>query len=162
MEIMVDDVGYEQFMEIIESLKQENVDNGVKGNEAYSNDPGNTWHDNFDFEVVMRKSRTIATKIDKMFEEKKNLVVIKKEDLPDNIVNIGDTLRLEITYAEETPEIEIVTLTGKYIPNINSEIEEITLNSPIGKAIFKQPVGESIEFSVNGQLAKVKVIEKII
>lgn len=161
MQIMVDNEGYEQFIEIMESLKQENIDNGLKGNEAYINDPGNTWHDNFDFEVVMRKSRTIAAKIDKMYEEKKNLIVVKKEDLPNNVVNIGDVLKIEITYAQSTPEIEIVKLTGKYIPNINSDIEEITLNSPIGKTIFKEQIGKVIEFKINGQPAKIKVIEKI-
>ena len=109
----------------------------------------------------MRKSRTIAAKIDTMYEEKKNLKVIEKEELPEDIVNIGDTLKLEIIYGENDIEYETIILTGKYIPNINLEIEEITLNSPIGKAIFKQKVGELIEFTLNDKKTYVKVIEKV-
>ncbi|MCH5167266.1 MAG: GreA/GreB family elongation factor [Erysipelotrichales bacterium] len=161
MEIIVDQLGYQQFMDILESYKQESIDNGLKGNEAYSNDPGNTWHDNFDFEVMMQKSRTIANKIDKMYEAKKFLKVIEKEDLAYHIVNIGDTLKLEIIYGDNDIEYETVILTGKYIPNVNLDIEEITLNSPIGKAIFKQKVGELIEFTLNDQKTYVKVIEKV-
>ena len=161
MDIMVDESGYQQFMDILESFKQESVDVGLKGNEAYSNDPGNTWHDNFDFEVAMQKSRTIAAKIDKMYEEKKNIKIIEYEDLPDNIVNIGDTLKLEIIYSESDFDTETVILTGKYIPDMNLEIDEITLNSPIGKAIYKQKIGDVINFTINDSEAKVRVIEKL-
>ena len=161
MEIFVSEEGYQQFMDILESYKQESDDNALKGNEAYSNDPGNTWHDNFDFEVMMQKSRVIAKKIDNMMLEKKNLVIVQKEELKEDVVNIGDTLKLEIIYDESDRDVSTVKLTGKYIPDVNSNIEEITLNSPIGKTIYKRKVGEVIDFTINENNAKVKILEKV-
>jgi len=49
-------------------------------------------------------------------------------------------------------------LTGKYIPNID---DEITLNSPLGRAIFKKKIDSINEYKVNDKVIKVKLIEKM-
>lgn len=136
--ILVDDYGYNQFIEELERLKLESDSIATRGIEEAENAVGDSWHDNFAFEESMRESRTIANKINKMIEEKKIIKVIKKTNLKEEFVNINDVVKIEIIYSEDDREEEIIKLTGKYIPNTEKEIKEITLNSPIGKSVYKK------------------------
>lgn len=156
--ILVDESGYKQFLDELEKLKNKSLSIATNGSESYKAAVGDGWHDNFDFEESMRESRTISARIDKMLMEEKKLKLVIKEKLNENIVNIGDTVKIEIIYSDDDTEIEIVTLTGKYIPNID---DEITLNSPLGRAIFKKKIDSINEYKVNDKVIKVKLIEKM-
>lgn len=158
--ILVDDYGYNQFIEELERLKLESDSIATRGIEEAENAVGDGWHDNFAFEESMRESRTVANKINKMIEEKQTIKVIKKTKLKDEFVNIDDVIKLEIIYNEDDIEEEIVKLTGKYIPNTEIKTKEITLNSPIGKVIYKKKIGTTNEYKVNDKVIKVKIIEK--
>ena len=158
--IVVDNCGYNQFIEELEKLKLESISIATRGIEEAENAVGDGWHDNFAFEESMRESRTIANKINKMMEEKQTIKVIKKTNLKDEFVNIDDVIKLEMIYNEDEKEEEIVKLTGKYIPNTETRIKEITLNSPIGKSIYKKKIGSISEYVINDRVIKVKILEK--
>lgn len=160
-QIIVDDEGYKQFIDEMEKLKMISLSIASNGSEAYLDAVGDGWHDNFAFEESMRESRVIACKINKMIEEKKNLKVIKKKTLGKDIVNINDTIKVLFTYSEDDSEIEIIKLTGKYIPNTDMEIKEITLNSPIGKVIYGKRIGTINEYKVNDRVISIKIMEKV-
>lgn len=161
-EIFVDEQGYIQFFEELEKLKQISLFNASTGSEAYNDAVGDGWHDNFAFEETMRESRTIAKKIDKMLQTKNYLKVVSTDQYYSDSINIGDVLRLEIKYGLEDSEIMIVKLTGKYLPSTNSEIQEVTLNSPIGKAIYMKKLDDrNIHYMVNDNKIEIKVIDKL-
>ena len=57
-----------------------------------------------------------------------------------------------------------IKLTGNYIPNINpdSEIQEITINSPLGKALYLRMINDNnIKYIVNDKAIMINIIEKI-
>ena len=157
-EILVDKDGYEQFLNILEKLKLKSLSIATNGSESYKAAVGDGWHDNFDFEESMRESRTISAIIDRMLLEQRRLKVISKETLEKDVVNIGDTVKIEISYSNDDIETEIVTLTGKYVPDMD---EEITLNSPIGRCIYKKKIGSINKYRVNDKIINVKLIEKM-
>lgn len=163
-EIIVDENGYKQFFEELENLKRLSLINASASSEAYNNAVGDGWHDNFAFEESMRESRTIANRIDKMLEIKKNLKVIKKEKIADkNIINLDDILIVEIKYFDNIEKANI-KITGNYLPNDNLEtnIQEITLNSPLGKALYKRNINDKeINYCVNNTKVYVKIIKKL-
>ena len=158
--ILVDENGYKQFMDELEKLKQQSINNSITGSEEYKDAVGDGWHDNFAFEQSMRESRLIAKKLDDIFEKKKHLEIIKEKSRPNNVVNIGDKIILEIKYSDDDIETETIILTGNYIPDPIKDIKEITLNSPIGKAIYKAKVGKMVSYNVNGTIVEVKIISK--
>lgn len=160
-EILVDEEGYKQFYKELEKLQKLSIDNGTVGSEAYESAAGDGWHDNFSFEQNMRESRTIAKMIDKMLDDKNKLKKIKPSKYKDDCVNIGDTIELSIKYDVDDIETETIKLTGKYIPDVKGKIPEITLNSPLGKAIYlKKMTDKNICYFVNDKKIIIDLIKK--
>ena len=68
------------------------------------------------------------------------------------MINIGDVLKLEIKYDFDDSEITIIRLTGKYLPDTNANIQEISLNSPIGRAIYMKNIyDKNIYYMINNK-----------
>ena len=159
--ILLDEAGYKQFLDELEKLKSKSITIATKGNESYKDAVGDSWHDNFDFEQSMRESRTITNRIEKMQEDSNKIKIIRKENIGKDKVNIGDIVKIEIIYDEFDKEEEIIKLTGNYIPDTSEEIKEITLNSPLGKAIYKNKIGSICNYKVNDRVIKVRLLEKM-
>ena len=160
-EILVDENGYKQYLDVLEKLKQKSLLNASVGSEACSDAVGDGWHDNFAFEETMRESRAIAARIDKMLNEKKHLKIVEPIELGDEFINIGDSFQVKLKYDIDDVEIEQLTLTGKYKPNTDLIIKEISLNSPIGKAVYKQKVNSTISYYANGNKIEITILNKI-
>lgn len=159
-EILVDNEGYKQFFCELERLKELSLTSASVGSEAYKDAIGDGWHDNFAFEDSIRESRAIASKIDTMLNEQPYLKIVDSADLGEQYINIGDTIEVEIKYADDDIEKEILTLTGKYIPNNELDIKEISLNSPLGKSVFQQKVNSIISYFVSDNKIEVKILGK--
>lgn len=159
-EILVDINGYNQFFQELDRLQEMSKNNSVLGSEVYQAAVGDGWHDNFAFEESMRESRMIAKRIDDLLEKKEKLQIINDLDKKIELVNLGDTVDVEIKYSDDDIEREIITLTGNYIPNTNNSLNEITLNSPIGKAIFKAKIGTSVSYYVEDNEIFITLISK--
>ena len=158
--LLLDDNGYKQFIEELEKLKALSDKSAVAGSDAYDSAVGDGWHDNFAFEESMRESRLIAKRIDDMYDQKKNIKIIEDNKTDKNTVNLNDKVLVEITYSEDDKEQEIVILTGKYIPDIQGGIKEITINSPIGKTIYKAKVGTTQKYKVDDREIQIRIISK--
>ena len=160
-EILVDEYGYKQFFEELEKLKEISLSVATVGSEAYNDAVGDGWHDNFAFEESMRESRSIASKIDNMLKEQQLLKVVDSKKIGVDFVNIGDSFEAEIKYDEDDIETEKLTLTGKYKPNTELEIREISLNSPIGKAVYQKKINSTVYYIVNDRKISVNILKKI-
>lgn len=158
--ILVDKKGYKQFYDELEKIKQLSLTTSCASTESYNDAIGDGWHDNFDFEDSVRISRTIARKIDKMKQEESMLEIIDYINLGDDHINLEDSFEVEIKYDEDDIEIENLKLTGQYIPNTNLPIKEISMNSPIGKAVYHKKIGETVTYDVGNNLIELKIVKK--
>lgn len=159
-EILVDEEGYKQYFELLNDLQRTHTKNAQNGSEAFKDAVGDGWHDNFAFEEAMRTERDIATRINKMLEEQKRLKIIKNFNMDKEIVTINDTIKLHFIYSDNDEEEEIIKLTGKYMPNNSERNKEISLNSPLGQAIFGKKIGSIVNYVVNDKIINVKIICK--
>lgn len=159
-DILLDEDGYKQFINELEKLKQQSDNSALSGSDAYNNAIGDGWHDNFAFEESMRESRLIAKRIDDMYEKKKHIKIIEDKNIKESVINLNDTVLVEIIYSEDDKEKEYLKLTGKYIPNTDGTIKEITINSPLGKAIYKAKIGSIQKYQVGDRKIEVKIISK--
>ncbi len=155
--ILVSQEGNRQFFEILEELKELSLNSASIGNEAYKNAIGDGWHDNFDFEESVRESRKIASRINKMLEEEAYLEIIEDKKYINNLINLGDTFEVKIIYSNSDIEKETLTLTGKYKPDND---KEITLNSPLGKCIYKKQINTTNEYFVENNKITVHILNK--
>ena len=70
-----------------------------------------------------------------------DLVIIKEEVKEDDLVKINDKVLLKLEYEDGSSEELLFKLVGTFYANNNDEeYQEITLNSPIGRAIYHQKI----------------------
>ena len=155
--ILVDEQGKEQFYSILEKLKNDNLENANVLSKSYTDYVGDGWHDNPIYEEAMRKNRMIDENINKMLQQEKLLKIVS-DKYNDKCVNINDIVEVEFIYSDDDKEIEKLKLTGKFIPDTDLEIKEVTLNSPVGKAIYKKKIGECSSYTVLDREVKIRII----
>ena len=162
-DVLVDTEGFNQYYEELNRLKDLSLSIASIGSESYADAVGDGWHDNFAFEDTMRESRKIASRINKMLEDEKYLKIVDKKSNSDDIIDVGDILKIKVIYDIDDIEEYTVKLTGKYMINNNAKIKEISLNSPIGRSIYLKNINDDdIGYYVNDKKTSIKIINKIL
>ena len=153
-DILVDTDGFNQYYEELNRLKDISLSIASIGSESYVDAVGDGWHDNFAFEDTMRESRKIASRINKMLEDEKYLKIVDKKSTSDDIIDIGNILKIKVIYD--------IKLTGKYMIDNNAKIKEVSLNSPIGRSIYLKSINDNdICYYVNDKKIGIKIIKRI-
>ena len=149
-DVLVDTDGFNQYYEELNRLKDISLSIASTGSESYADAVGDGWHDNFAFEDTMRESRKIASRINKMLEDEKYLKIVDKKSNSDDIIDIGDIIKIKVIYDIDDIEEYTVKLTGKYMIDNNAKIKEVSLNSPIGRSIYLKNINDDdIGYYVN-------------
>ena len=161
-DVLVDMDGFNQYYEELNRLKDISLSIASIGSESYADAVGDGWHDNFAFEDTMRESRKIASRINKMLEDEKYLKIVDKKSTSDDIIDIGDILKIKVIYDIDDIEEYTIKLTGKYMIDNNAKIKEISLNSPIGRSIYLKNINDDISYYVNDKKISIKIINKIL
>lgn len=162
-DVLVDTDGFNQYYEELNRLKDLSLSIASIGSESYADAVGDGWHDNFAFEDTMRESRKIASRINKMLEDEKYLKIVDKKSNSDDIIDIGDILKIKVIYDIDDIEEYTIKLTGKYMIDNNAKIKEVSLNSPIGRSIYLKNINDDdIGYYVNDKKISIKIINKIL
>ena len=161
-DVLVDTEGFNQYYEELNRLKDLSLSIASIGSESYADAVGDGWHDNFAFEDTMRESRKIASRINKMLEDEKYLKIVDRKRTSDDIIDIGDILKIKVIYDIDDIEEYTIKLTGKYMIDNNAKIKEISLNSPIGRSIYLKNINDDIGYYVNDKKISIKIINKIL
>ena len=160
-DVLVDIDGFNQYYEELNRLKDISLSIASIGSESYADAVGDGWHDNFAFEDTMRESRKIASRIDKMLEDEKNLKIVDKKRTSDDIIDIGDILMIRVIYDIDDIEEYTIKLTGKYMIDNDAKIKEVSLNSPIGRSIYLKSINDNdTHYYVNDKKISIKIIRK--
>ncbi len=150
--------GYDLFVKGIDDLRNKLNCKGKEKSESFNSAVGDGWHDNFDFEQSARDEKKILKQIDDNKKILNNLVVVKEETNDEDIVKINDIVLLKLEYEDNSSEELLFKLVGTfYTNNTNKEYQEITLNSPIGKAIYHKKFFSMTEYIVNDKKIKVYI-----
>ena len=160
-DVLVDTDGFNQYYEELNRLKDISLSIASIGSESYADAVGDGWHDNFAFEDTMRESRKIASRINKMLEDEKYLKIVDKKSNSDDIIDIGDIIKIKVIYDIDDIEEYTIKLTGKYMIDNNAKIKEVSLNSPIGRSIYLKNINDNdIGYYVNDKRISIKIIRK--
>lgn len=159
--IFLDKEGYEQYLEEINDLKNLLKKNGSTKSGAYRKYAGDGWHDNFEFEEAKRKEFGIIKDLEDKLIAVRNIVIVDNKHNP-LLVNIGDKLRLKLKFSDTESEEGIYILTGGTIYKENANVKIISLNSPLGNAIYGKAIGKSVNYSVDENKIEVEIKEKLI
>lgn len=89
------------------------------------------------------------------------MVIVEKENEQEGVVGFGDIITILFVEENEVEQRQLM-LTGG-MPVIGSDedsIDRITINSPMGKALYKKKVGDSGSFKVGQNEKYFTILEK--
>ena len=158
--IYLDQEGYTKLLTSIEELKTKLNETNKGRKAAFDAGAGDGW-DSPEFEEIERNEAMIMGELQRRYDELSRVVIIEKKENSET-VEIGDTIKLHTIFSEDKFEEKLFKIVGG-MPNFNLdvEIQEISINSPIGKAIYQKQIGETCKYSVNNRQFTVLIKEKI-
>ena len=77
----------------------------------------------------------------------------------EELVDIGDIVVVETIFSEDDTETNTFKLVGTN-PDFSKEIPEISINSPLGVAIYHKKVGEKSSYKVQDNIFNVEIKSK--
>lgn len=99
----------------------------------------------------------ILYRMNKMIDDLNYIQIIAKED-NEELVDIDDKVNLTLTYSDnESEELELTLIANGKIDSYDI----VSINSPLGKSIYKKVVGTTSSFKVNGEEVLVTINSKI-
>lgn len=116
---------------------------------------------------ITLETRDIARRELQILEEIKNLrakrsqieLITKHND--ETRTDIGDRLLIEIMYAPDDVEEEEITLVGTIASSLDKP-DEVSINSPLGRAIFGLELGSISSYTVENNKISVHIIKKLV
>lgn len=110
--------------------------------------------ENSEYDEAKNEQAKVETRIGELEEILKNVVVINENELSDDTVNMGMTVRV---YDEEYDEEDVYNIVG------TNEADPLKNNisdqSPIGMALIGKKVGEIAEVNAPDGIIKLKILE---
>ena len=151
---LVTKIEYNKKVDKFEKLRKELLKVSKSKIHAAANDPGNTWHDNFAYEQLDLQEQALFSQLEDLQKSLNNCKIIEKRSANDNKVDIYDKLKLLFVYADGDEEQLILTLGG-------DEEECISLNSPLGRAIYNKEYKSKVDYFANEQKISVHILDKV-
>ena len=156
--IYVDQNGYNEILKEIELLKKKLNENNLGRRAAYDAGAGDGW-DSPEFEEIERNENLILGELQRRYDELSRIVIIEKENNSD-IVDIGDIITANMMYdVDDSEELTFLLIGG--VGGKQNEYQEVSINSPLGKSVYKKHVGDTCSYEVGRNIINVFIKEKI-
>lgn len=149
--------GYEEYLKAIEEKEKQLADIRLyKGTDAIYQ--GDNWHDNPTLYQTESKERALMLEITEMKLKLQNAEIV--ENLGnESLIDIGDIVKVDIIFDEDDREEETFKLIAT-TPSLDAEVEEVSINSPIGAAVYHKKVGDFTTYKVRDNTFKLEILEK--
>ena len=154
--------GYEDYLKVLEEKEKQLAELRMyKGKDAIFQ--GDNWHDNPTLYQAELKERSLMLEIAEMKHHLQYNVEIVENLGNEELVDIGDVVKIDMIFSEDDREESIFKLVGT-TPNfdMNAEIQEVSINSPIGKAMYHKKVGEIATYKVENKTFTLQIKEKVV
>ncbi len=156
--IYLDQNGYNEFLRKIEELKEAIQANNMGRKDAFDASSGDGW-DSPEFEELERTNMRLNGELRNMYESLNRVVIIQKHNNQE-IVDIGDVILADMIFSPDDMEEMTFKLVGAS-GDFNAEIQEISINSPLGNAVYKKKIGDTCSYSVNNRNFSVLLKQKM-
>lgn len=159
--LFLDSAGYNNLLQEIEILKQKLAQNGKEKGEAYSGAVGDGWHDNFAFDEANMQERIILNQLRECYEKLQRVEIVEKHD-DESLVDINDIVKVNMIFSVDDVEefqFKLVGSIGTHL-DFNSDLQCVSINSPLGKAVYHKHIGEKSSYQVEKRNFNIEIISK--
>lgn len=113
--------------------------------------------ENAEYHFAKEENRAIERQIAELEAKLKSVAVVSNEDVPDNVVFIGHTVRLQDM---DDDSEQLVRLVGEaQPPAADSDVLPVSANSPMGEALMKARVGDVVKVKAPRGTMEFKILE---
>src|SRR3954468_9912639 len=113
--------------------------------------------ENAEYHFAKEENRTIQRQLAELESKLRHVAVVSNEGVPEDMVFLGHTVKLlDLDDDSET----IVKIVGEaQPPSPDSEVMPVSVNSPMGEALMKARVGETIRVKAPRGTMEFKILE---
>lgn len=113
--------------------------------------------ENAEYHFAKEENRNIQRQLAELESKIKNLAVVDTDNVPDNVVFLGHTVKL-LDLDDDSEQL--VKLVGEaQPPGADSDVMPVSVNSPMGEALMKSRVGETIKVKAPRGTMEFKILE---
>jgi transcription elongation factor GreA len=113
--------------------------------------------ENAEYHFAKEENRNIQRQIAEVENRLKTVSVVATDDVPENMVFLGHTVKL-LDLDDDSEQL--VQLVGEAAtPDATSDILPVSVNSPMGEALLKAHVGETIKVKAPRGTMEFKILE---
>lgn len=112
--------------------------------------------ENSEYHTAKEENRSIERELAELQMKIKNTAVVTADDLPDDIVFLGHTVRL-LDLDDDSEQL--VKLVGEAQPPGNDDVLPVSATSPMGESLMKSKVGDKIRVRAPRGVMEFKILE---
>lgn len=113
--------------------------------------------ENAEYHFAKEENRNIQRELAGLEAKLRNVAVVSNEHVPEDVVFLGHTVKL-LDLDDESEQL--VRLVGEALPpSADSDVLSVTANSPMGEALMKARVGDTIKVKAPRGTMEFKILE---
>ena len=113
--------------------------------------------ENAEYHFAKEENRAIQRQIAELESKLKNLAVVSNEHVPEDMVFLGHTVKL-LDLSDDSEQL--VRIVGEaQPPSADSDILPVSVNSPMGEALMKARIGDTIRVKAPRGTMEFKVLQ---
>lgn len=113
--------------------------------------------ENAEYHFAKEENRTVERQIAEIETKLKSVAVVTNDDVPDDMVFLGHTVKL-LDLDDESEQM--VRLVGEAVPpSADSDILPVSASSPMGEALMKARIGETIKVKAPRGTMEFRIVE---
>lgn len=112
--------------------------------------------ENAEYHFAKEENRNIQRQLAELEAKIKNISVVSNDAVPDNMVFIGHTVKL--LDLDDDSEM-MVRIVGEAQPAAGGDVTNVSANSPMGEALIKARVGDTVKVRAPRGTMEFKILE---
>jgi transcription elongation factor GreA len=115
--------------------------------------------ENADYHAARDEYALNESRIKNMEERIRNVTVVDTSSVPDDMVFLGSTVKLKDLNTDDIETVRIVGQVGKI--EADSDVMEVSASSPLGEALMRARIGDTVNVNVPRGTLKYKILEMV-
>ena len=113
--------------------------------------------ENAEYHFAKEENRAIERELTDLEAKLKNVAVVSSDDVPEGMVYLGHTVKL-LDLDDDSEQF--VRIVGEAVPpDPNSDVLPVSATSPMGEALMKRSIGETVKVKAPRGTLEFKILE---
>lgn len=114
--------------------------------------------DNADYRWAKDENQRLQREVAVLEEKLRNVVVVSAEDVPEGMVFVGHTVKL-LDLSDNSEQTVRIVGEAQHDPAADSDVLEVSVGSPMGEALVKARVGDTVRVRAPAGVMEFKILQ---